>query len=49
MDALQYVHVDVPAENLCEWMPYYTHHSDTDVPQYVPIDVTLGAAVAWMS
>jgi len=39
MDAPQYVHDDVPSEHFCEWMSYYTHHSDMDDLQYVHVDV----------
>ena len=40
MDAPQYVHVDVPSDDLIHWMFYYTNHSDMDAQVYVRVDVT---------
>jgi hypothetical protein len=34
----QYEHVHVSSKLTVEWMFYYTHQSDMDVPQYVHID-----------
>jgi hypothetical protein len=39
MDALQYVHADVPSGVAFAWMFYYTHHSHMDALQYVYGDV----------
>jgi hypothetical protein len=46
MDALQYVHVDVPSRYLFQQMFYDKHHSDMDAPQYEHVDVPSGPAVA---
>ena len=35
-------------EHFSDWMSYYTHHSDTNAPQYVHVDVPSDDAVAWM-
>jgi len=39
MDAPQYVHAYVPAENPCPWIFNYTHHNGIDALQYVQVDV----------
>jgi hypothetical protein len=39
MDATLYVHADVSSDVPVAWMFYYTHHNDTDAPQYVLVDV----------
>jgi hypothetical protein len=39
---------DVSWEHFCDWTFYYTHHNETDAPQYVHSDVSSDIAVAWM-
>jgi len=32
---------DISLEYTCDWLSYYTHHTDMDDPQYVHNDVLL--------
>jgi hypothetical protein len=48
MDAVYNKTGDASLEHPCDWMSYYTHHSDTEVHQHVHVDVPLGGPVAWM-
>jgi hypothetical protein len=48
MDAHQYVHVDVPSDDLVVRIFYYTLHSNTDAYQYVHFDVPSGYFLYWM-
>jgi len=34
-------------EYICDWMPYFTHHSDMDAPQYVHVDVPSDSLCPW--
>ena len=48
MDAPEYVVVDVPSENFCQRMFYYTYYSNMDAHQYVHVDVPSVYTFYWM-
>jgi len=34
-------------EHICDWVPYFTHPSDMDAPQYIHVDVPSDSLCHW--